>query len=177
MLLDGPVEIGKLDKQLADFIISHYKPCVIAINKVDLAPNTSQDDWNTYVRDRMQGMSFAPVVCISAETGQNVLTLIQTAVSLHRQSLVRVPTSELNGAIEEAVTRRHPPSTGTRFGKIFYATQVAVQPPTIVLFANEPELIEEGYLRYLSGYLRGVFPFNAIPIKFVVRPRRREDEE
>ena len=176
-LLDGPMEIGRLDKQLADFVVSHYKPCVIAVNKVDLAPDTTLEGWNSYVRDRLPGVSFAPLVCISAQTGQNVLTLIQTAVSLHAQSFVRVPTSELNRAIEEAVARRQPPSTGSHFGKLYYATQVAVQPPTIVLFANEPQLIEEGYLRYLANYLRGIFPFDAIPLKFVIRSRRREDED
>jgi GTP-binding protein len=176
-LLDGPMEIGRLDKQLADYVTSHYKPCVIAVNKVDLAPGTTLDEWDAYVRDRLQGVAFAPLVCISAKTGSNVVRLLETAVSLHEQSFVRVATGELNRVIEEAVVRRPPPSSGAQFGKIYYATQVAVRPPTVVLFANEPELIDEGYLRYLAGRLRAAFPFNAIPIKFVVRARRREDKD
>ncbi len=176
-LLDGPMEIGRLDKQLAGYVTSHYKPCVVAVNKMDLAPQTTLEEWDTYVRDRLPGMSFAPLVCISAQTGQNVMTLIETAVALHEQSFVRAPTGELNRAIEEAVMRQPPPSTSTQFGRIYYATQVAVKPPTIVLFANEPELIDAGYLRYLAGRLRGAFAFNAIPLKFVVRPRRREDHD
>ncbi len=176
-LLDGPMEIGRLDKQIADYVISHYKPCVIAVNKMDLAPGTTLEEWETYVRDRLRGLAFAPMVCISAQTGQNVMTLLETAVALHEQSFVRAATGELNRAIEEAVTRRPPPSSNTQFGKIYYATQVAVQPPTIVLFANEPDLIDENYLRYLGNRLRGAFAFNAIPIKFVVRGRRREDSD
>ena len=102
-LLDGPMEIGRLDRQLDDFVTSHYKPCVIAVNKVDLAPGITLKEWDTYVRDRLPGVAFAPLVCISAQTGQNVLTLIETAVGLHEQSFVRVATGELNRAIEEAV--------------------------------------------------------------------------
>jgi len=171
------MEIGRLDKQLADYVTSHYKPCVIAVNKMDLAPDTTLEDWDTYVRDRLPGVAFAPLVCISAQTGQNVMTLIETAVALHEQSFVRAATGELNRAIEEAVVRRPPPSSNTQFGRIYYATQVAVKPPTIVLFANEPELIDENYLRYLANRLRAAFAFNAIPIRFVVRPRRREDRD
>jgi GTP-binding protein len=177
LVLDGPLEIGRLDKQLADYVSSHYKPCVIAVNKVDLAPRTTLEEWSAYVRDRLPGVAFAPLVCISASTGRNTLGLIETAVGLHEQSFVRVATAELNRVIEEAVVRRPPPSTSTQFGKIYYATQVAVQPPTIVLFANEPELVDEGYLRYLAGQLRAAFPFSAIPIRFIVRPRRREDKD
>jgi GTP-binding protein len=176
-LLDGPMEIGRLDKQLADYVVSRCKPCVVAVNKVDLAPGTTLDEWDKYVRDRLPGVAFAPLVCISAQTGQNVMTLIETAVSLHEQSFVRVATGELNRAIEEAVVRRPPPSSNTQFGRIYYATQVAVKPPTVVLFANEPDLIDDNYQRYLAGRLRGAFGFSAIPIRFVVRPRRREDED
>jgi len=176
-LLDGPMEIGRLDKQLADLIASNHKPCVLAVNKVDLAPEVGLDDWNTYVRDRLPGASFAPLVAISARTGENVVTLIETALALHEQSFVRVPTGELNRTVQEAVTRRPPPSSGTQFGRIYYATQVGVKPPTIVLFVNEPNLMTQNYLRYLAGQLRSAFPFNAIPLKFVVRGRRREDED
>ncbi|MFW6188900.1 MAG: ribosome biogenesis GTPase Der [Planctomycetota bacterium] len=176
-LLDAPMEISRLDKQIADEVSSGYKPCVVAVNKIDLAPpDVTDEDWEAYVRDRLPGLSLAPMVCISALTGRNVVPLVETCVALHQQSFVRVPTGALNRALEEAGQKQPPPSSGASFGKIYYATQVAVQPPTIVLFVNEPELIGDGYLRYLANHLRTEFPFNAIPLKFKVRARRREQQ-
>lgn len=177
-LLDGPMEIGRLDKQIADHVTSLYKPCVVAVNKVDLAPaDVTDEDWEAYVRDRLPGLSFAPMVCISALSGENVIPLVETALALHEQSFVRVPTSKLNAAMQQIDAKQHPPSTGSQFGRIYYATQVDVQPPKIVLFVNEPALITDAYLRYVASELRMRFAFNAIPIQFVVRPRKREHQE
>jgi GTP-binding protein len=122
-------------------------------------------------------VAFAPLLFISASAGENVMHLIEAARTLHEQSLIRVPTSDLNKVMQEATQRRPPASTGTHLGKIYYATQVAVKPPTIALFANEPELIGENYLRYVANQLRAAFGFNAIPIKFFVRARERAERE
>ena len=117
-------------------------------------------------------LAFAPTVCISAEKGRNVTHLIEAAQALHEQAAVRVPTGPLNRALQEAVGRRPPPRTPTRFGRIYYGTQVAVRPPTITLFTNEPRLIDDVYLRYLGNRLRREFGFSAIPIRFQLRGRR-----
>lgn len=175
-MMEAPMEAGRLDKQLADFIISAYKPCVLAVNKMDLAPEVAHEDFHRYLRDRLPGVAFAPIVCISAATGESVLQLIELAQVLHQQSFIRVSTSDLNQAMADATARRHPPSTPSRFGRIYYATQVAVKPPTIVLFANEPRLITENYRRYLANRLRKSFGYNAIPVKFLVRGKRRAEE-
>ncbi|KPK66311.1 MAG: hypothetical protein AMK73_00385 [Planctomycetes bacterium SM23_32] len=177
LMMEAPVEIGRLDKQLADSVTSAFKPCVLAVNKMDLATGVSEEEFRGYVRDRLPGVAFAPVVCISAVTGGNVRQLIETAQALHEQGLVRVSTSDLNKVVEEAVARQHPPSSSSRFGRIYYATQVAVQPPTVALFTNEPSLITEGYLRYLANRLREAFPYNAVPIRFLVRGRQRDRDQ
>jgi GTP-binding protein len=177
LLMDAPGEVGRLEKQLADRIVSEYKPCVLAVNKVDLAPGVPHDELRAYFRDNLPGVAFAPIVLISAATGQNVVRLVETAQSLHEQSFIRVPTSDLNRAIGEATTRRPPPSSPSRFGRIYYAAQVTVKPPAVALFANEPNLVTESYLRYLSNQLRAAFGFNAIPIKFIVRARTRAEKQ
>jgi len=177
LLMEAPLEIGRLEKRLADFITADYKPCVLAMNKMDLAHGVSREQFQLYIRERLPGVAFAPLVFISASTGENVMHLIEAAQTLHEQNSIRVPTSDLNKVMQEATSRRSPPSTGTRLGRIYYATQVAVKPPTIALFANEPELIGENYLRYLANQLRAAFGFNAIPIKFVVRAREHAERE
>jgi GTP-binding protein len=172
LMLEAPMEVGRLDKQLGDQISSQYKPCVVAVNKVDMAPApASEEDFHAYVRDRLRGLAYAPIVCMSAQTGQNVVRLIEVARTLHEQSFVRVPTPELNRIMEEVTARRPPPSTSSRHGRIYYAVQVGVKPPTIVLFANEPSLIDENYERYLANALRASCGFSAIPIRFVARSR------
>jgi GTP-binding protein len=174
LMVEAPMQIGRLEKQLADFVTSEHKPCLIAVNKMDLAPGVAEDEFRLYVRDRLPGVAFAPVVCISAVTGRNVRRLIETAQALHEQGGIRVDTSDLNKVVQEAVTRQRPPSTPSRQGRIYYATQVGVRPPTVALFTNEPRLIDQGYQRYLANRLREAFGFNAIPIRFLVRGRRRE---
>ena len=177
LMMEAPMEIGQLEKRLADFVTSEYRPCVLSVNKMDLAAGVTRESFETYVRERMPGVSYAPVIFISAATGEGVMQLVEAARALRQQSFVRVPTSDLNKVVQEAVERRRPPSTSTRLGRIYYATQVAVNPPSVALFANEPGLIDDVYLRYLAHQLRAKFGYNAIPIKFFVRARKQAEKE
>ena len=174
-MMEAPMEVGRLDKQLADYVTSLYKPCVLTVNKMDLAPGVSQEDFEPYIRDRLPGVAFAPLVCISALTGENVMQLLETALALHAQGAVRPTTSEVNRVLQEAVTRQSPPSTSSRPGRIYYATQVGIRPPTIALFMNEPDLITDSYKRYLANRFRKAFEYNAVPVKFLVRARKHAE--
>ncbi len=177
-MTEAPMEVGRLDKQLADEVTSAHKPCVLAVNKMDLTVQATPEQFVQYMRDRLPGVAFAPVVCISALTGEGVERLLLTAAALHEQGLVRVTPNELNKVVREAVRRVRPPSAKSRFTKVYYATQVGVQPPTIALFTNEPEMIKPPYQRYLAGRLREEFGFSDIPIRFVMRGGPPpEDEE
>ena len=177
LMLEAPMEIARIDKKLGGQIVDRYKPCVIAVNKMDLAPDTTLEEWESYVRASLRGLSFAPVVYISALAGDNVLRLIQTAEALYEQSTIRVSTGRLNRAMREMTARVPPPSTPSRQGRIYYATQVDVQPPTIALFMNHPELLNDSYRRYMANQLRERFGFTSIPIKFVIRGRSAPREE
>lgn len=177
-VLEAPMEIGRMDKQLGAMVAEACKPCVLAMNKMDLAEGVTIEEFTNYVRDRMRGAHFMPIVYISAVTGEGVPQLVQTAQALHQQSFIRVPTSDINRVIQDAAVRRRPPSTPSRLGKIFYATQVGTKPPTIAVFCNEPKLIDnKNYLRYLSNQVRSAFGYNAIPIRFLVRGRSQAPAE
>ena len=171
-VLEAPMEIGRVDKQLAAMVAESYKPCILAMNKMDLAEWVAHDEFTAYVRDRLPGAHYFPIVYISALTGEGMPKLIETAQALHEQSFIRASTGELNRLIEEAVARRRPPSTPSRMGKIYYATQVGVKPPSIALFTNEPGLINSNYQRYLANQLRKSLGFGAIPIRFFLRGRK-----
>jgi GTP-binding protein len=177
LMIEAPTEIARIDKKLGREIVNRYKPCVVAVNKMDLAPETTLEEWESYVRDSLPGLAFAPVVYISALTGDSVMRLIQTAQALHEQSFIRVSTGRLNRAMEEMTARVRPPSTSSKQARIYYATQVDTQPPTIALFMNHPELLNDAYTRYLANQLRERFGFTSIPIKFIPRSRGAPRQE
>jgi GTP-binding protein len=175
-LMDAPSEVSRLDKQLADEVTANHKPCILVVNKMDLAGGVTDDEFRDFIRARLPGVAYAPVLCVSGLTGLNVVQLIETAQVLHEQSLFRATTATLWRVVQEAVSRNHPRSTRSRAGRIYFATQVGVKPPTIVLFANYAELITENYQRYLANQLRQHLPYSSIPIRFIVRSGHRPDD-
>lgn len=118
-------------------------------------------------------MPYVPIAFITGQTGKNIKPLLQHAKMLFKQSQQRISTSTLNKLVRAAIEHNPPPVRQNRRPKIYYATQVAVQPPTIALFCNNPALIEEPYRRYLLSILRDYLPFGETPIK--VHFRKRED--
>jgi GTP-binding protein len=170
--MDARHRIGRVDKQLAEYILAEYKPAVFVVNKWDLVKHaTTTDRMAEYVRKVFPMLDHVPIAFITAKSGKNVLRLLQLAVQLHKQDGIRVSTGDLNRVIRAAVEANSPPLSGNRQPKIYYATQVGVHPPTIVLFTNGPELFEETYLRYLTRCLRDAFPFSEVAIKLLLRAR------
>ncbi|MFP4027619.1 MAG: ribosome biogenesis GTPase Der [Candidatus Brocadiia bacterium] len=177
LVIDSTVEIGRVDKQLADEITSQHKPVVVALNKADLIPEDTEDEaFVEYVWQSLAGIRFAPLVLISALTGENVVPMLRIVQHLHEEAGFRVQTSELNDIMEEVTGRKSPPSKRSGHGKIFYATQVETHPPTIVLFVNDAARITGPYERYLAGQLRDHLPYGDIPIKFLIRRREKSVE-
>ncbi|MEO0532182.1 MAG: ribosome biogenesis GTPase Der [Planctomycetota bacterium] len=176
LFLDCTQRIGKVDKQLADYITQEYKPCVIVVNKWDqLAASMPTEKWVNYLSDQMPGLRYAPIAFITGKTGKNVKALLNHAQMLFKQSRERVGTGELNRLVREAVKRNPPSVYQNRRPKIYYATQVGVQPPTIVLFCNNPSAISKPYQRYLLGKFRDELPFSETPIKIYLRRRDTSD--
>ncbi|MCS7023001.1 MAG: ribosome biogenesis GTPase Der [Gemmataceae bacterium] len=178
---DARHRIGRVDKQLADYILQEHKPAIFVINKWDLVKNVlTTERMADYVRRVFPMLEYVPIAFITARNGKNVLRVLQLAQQLHKQAGVRVSTGDLNRVLRQALEAYSPPLRFNRVPKIYYATQVGVHPPTFVLFTNGPELFEESYLRYLSRTLRQHFPFPEVALKLVLRAReglggRREE--
>ncbi len=170
LFFDASQKISMVDKQLCDYISQQYKPCVFVVNKWDLLHGSMPTEkWVTYLRDTFRTMWHVPIAFITGETGKNVKALLNHAQMLHKQSLERVSTADLNKLVRAALQRTPPPLYQNRRPKIYYATQVGTQPPTIVLFANDPKSLDHTYQRYLLGVFREHLPFSEVPIKLYLR--------
>jgi len=173
MFFDATLELSKVDKKLAMMVRDSSKPCALVVNKWDLAAGKEPAEYEHYFSRALPGLIFAPIVFMSAKEGINLLGPLDMVRELYRQATVRVPTAELNEAVREAVVHRKPRPKRNKLPKIYYATQVGVNPPTIILFVNAPDLFSAGYKRYLGNYLRQVLPFSEIPIRIIYRERER----
>lgn len=179
---DARHRIGRVDKQLAAYILEHHKPAVFVVNKWDLVKTAMPTEkMANYVRALFPMLDYVPIAFITAKKGKNVLRLLQLAIQLHKQAGIRVSTGDLNRVVRAAIEANTPPLRNNRQPKIFYATQIGVHPPTVVLFTNGPELFDDTYVRYLTKTLRDTFPFSEVAIKVVLRAKgeggsRRDDE-
>jgi GTP-binding protein len=177
LFFDPTVRISKVDKQLADYILRHHKPAIFVVNKWDLMKTTMPTGkWGDYLRGSFPSLDYVPIAMITAKNGKNIQAVLNLAQNLHKQASARVSTSELNRVIREAVDRQEPPMRQNRRARIYYGTQVASNPPTIVLFTNGPELFDNTYQRYLLKVFRDHLPFLEVPIKLYLRLRGREDK-
>lgn len=173
MVFDAAQKISKVDKQLVHYIATHYKPCIFVVNKWDLAHARYlvPGDWGDYLTRTFSFMKHVPVAAITAKENKNTKQLINLCQSVSKQARTRVPTARLNAVIRAAILRNQPSNaTGKRI-KIFYGTQVAIEPPTIVLKCNIPEQIEKHWLRYLLAQIRAAGFFEEVPIKLLLRGR------
>ncbi len=176
MFLDCTERVSKLDKQLADYISQEYKPCIFVVNKWDqLAGTMPTEKWVNYISDTFRTMRYAPIAFITGQTGKNVKALLNHAQMLFKQSRSRVGTGQLNRMLRAAIEEKSPPLYQNRRPKIYYATQVGTQPPTIVLFCSQPAALTPQYQRYLLNRFRDELPFPETPIKLYLRKREASD--
>src|SRR5262245_11167322 len=177
LFFDCTQRLSKVDKQLCKYIADQYKPCIFVDNKWELLYGQMPTErWVDYLRDTFPTMWHVPIAFITGQTGKNVKALLNHAQHLFKQSLQRVATSELNRLVRAALTKHPPPMHGILRPKIYYATQVGVQPPTIVMICNSPKAFTPAYQRYLLSVLRDNLKFGEVPIKMYLQRRRREDE-
>jgi GTP-binding protein len=178
LFFDATQRIGKVDKQLCDYVAQQYKPCLFVVNKWDLAAQAMPTEkWVTYLRDTFRTMWYAPIAFITGQSGKNVKAMLNHSQMLYKQSLSRIGTGQLNKMLQAAMEYNPPPDQPGVRPKIFYATQVASQPPTIVLFCNNPKSVPANYQRYLLGVFREKSDFGEVPIKLYLRRRDHETED
>ncbi len=181
LMVDATEPMSQVDEQLAMLLQKAYKPAIIVVNKWDLVEGRMGDkgrplvtgDFEEYLRKELKGLDFAPIAFISAESGMNIRQTIALAFELMDQARLRVGTGKLNRMIEGILERSNPPSKlGTR-AKCYYVAQVAAPPPTIVMVVNRPELFTANYMRFLLNRFREQLPFSEVPIKLLIRARKR----
>ena len=174
LLIDAVDGLTAQDAHIAGFVVEEGRGLVVAVNKWDAVEEKTGSTFDQYVewiRAEAPFLDFAPIVSISAKTGQRVERVLELAVDVWAERRRRVPTGELNRIVGDATGRQEPPAMKGRRPKLFYATQVAVAPPTFVFFAREAASVHFSYRRYLENRLRDEFGFLGTPIRLVFRER------
>jgi GTP-binding protein len=174
LVIDAVEGLTAQDAHVAGYVVEEGKGLVIAVNKWDLVEEktgTTFDQYVEWIQGEVPFLDFAPVVSISAKTGQRVGRVLELAIDIWGERRKRISTAELNRVIRTAVERQVPPVVKNRRPKIFYGTQAAVAPPTFVFFANDAASIHFSYRRYLENRLREEFGFHGTPIRLIFRDR------
>jgi GTP-binding protein len=174
LVIDAVDGLTAQDAHVAGYVVDEGKGLVLAVNKWDLVAEKTDKTFDQYVewiRNEVPFLDFAPVISISATTGQRVSRVLETAIDIWGERRKRIPTGELNRLVSAATERNIPPIDKGRRPKLYYATQAAVAPPTFVFFANESGAIHFSYRRYLENRLRDAFGFDGTPIRLIFRDR------
>ena len=174
LVIDAVEGLTAQDAHVAGYVVEEGRGLVIAVNKWDLVEDKTDKTFAQYsewIRSEVPFLEFAPIVSISAKTGQRVGKVLELAIDIWGERRKRVSTGELNRVLRAAVERQQPPVVKGRRPKVFYGTQAGVAPPTFVFFANDAALIHFSYRRFIENRLREEFGFDGTPIKLVFRDR------
>ena len=174
LVVDATTGLTAQDAHIAGFILEAWKSALVAVNKWDAIPKDTytMEQFTQQVRQDLNFMPYVPVLYISAKTGQRVDQVLPTALRVHEERLVRLSTSQLNQVIQKAQDKHPAPSHAGRQLKIYYGTQVRSDPPTFLLYVNDPQLAHFTYQRYLENRIRETYGFLGTPIRLVFRARR-----
>ena len=177
VVIDALVGFTEQDSKVAGYAHEKGKACVIAVNKWDaLEKDTNtMNEFRKKLADDLSFMSYAPIVFISAKTGQRIDKLFEMIKYCAEQNAIRIPTGRLNEVLAYATERVQPPSDKGRRLKIYYMTQIGTKPPTFVSFVNRAELYHFSYQRYIENQIRETFGLDGTPVVFKIRERGRED--
>ncbi|MDR0337084.1 MAG: ribosome biogenesis GTPase Der [Planctomycetaceae bacterium] len=176
LFFEANSRIQATERQLVNFIKNEMKPCIFVVNKWDTqVGQMPTETWGDYLRDVFPDFSYVPVAFMTGKTGKNMKKMLNHAQMLFNQSRLRISTPQLNKIVAVALATNPPPLYHHHKVKIYYASQVAIAPPTIVLFCNMPEAISMPYQRYLLNFLRDGLPFPEVPVRLVFRKRESTD--
>ena len=173
ILIDAEEGLTEQDERIAGIAHEAGKASIIVVNKWDLIEknNSTVKEFTDKIYRGLSYMTYAPLLFISAKTGQRVTNLFEQIRYVHEQSLLRISTGMLNDLLADAMTRSQPPTDRGKRLKIYYMTQPSVSPPTFVIFCNSAELFHFSYQRYIENRMREAFGFRGTPIKLVIRER------
>ena len=175
MVLDAVEGVTEQDQRIAGYAHEKGRGIVLVVNKWDLVEKDSKtaDQMAKKIKDDLIFVTYAPIVFVSALTGQRISRLLEVVDYVSEQQNLRLQTSSINDLLQEAMRMNPPPNTAGRRLKIYYVSQVAVKPPVFVFFVNDPELAHFSYIRYLENQIRATYGFEGTPIKLTFRARER----
>jgi GTP-binding protein len=175
ILIDATEGVTEQDARLAGYAHEAGRASVLVVNKWDLVrkDTDTMSEFDARIRDELKFLHYAPIMYVSARTGQRVGDMLDVVEYVAQQAALRVTTGRLNEALQEAVALREPPHDKGVQLRVYYAVQISVKPPTIILFVNRPDLLHFSYRRYLENRLRERFGFVGSPLVMNVRARKR----
>jgi len=176
LVIDAVQGVTAQDAHVASYALDELKGIMVVVNKWDLVEKDTHTmyEFTQRVRSELKFMDFAPLLFISALTRQRVQKVIPIARHVQEERNVRIPTSDVNRIVQDAVVRHRQPSKTGRQLRFYYATQAKVAPPTFVFFVNDAELVHFTYQRFLENQIRAFHPFEGTPIKMIFRNRNEE---
>lgn len=173
IMIDGTVGFTEQDSKIAGYAHEQGKACIIAVNKWDAVEkdDKTMEIMRKELMEHFKFMSYAPIIFISAQTGQRLDKLFELIKFVDDQNAFRTTTGVLNDILARAVARVQPPSDKGKRLKIYYMTQISTRPPTFVAFCNSKELFHFSYQRYIENQIREVFGLEGTPIRLIIRER------
>jgi GTPase len=174
LMIDATTGITSQDAHIAGFILDEWKSCVVLVNKWDAIEknNETMEEYTTRIKRDLNFMDYVPILFISCKTGQRVDQVLPMALQVQEERLARLTTSTLNEIIHKAQDAHPHPTHAGRALKMYYGTQVRSDPPTFMIYVNEPKLMHFSYLRYLENQIRAQYNFLGTPIRIVTKGRR-----
>ncbi|HJF53899.1 MAG TPA: ribosome biogenesis GTPase Der [Limosilactobacillus coleohominis] len=175
VVLNADEGVRDLDKHIAGYAHEAGKGVIIVVNKWDLIKNRdhrTMTDFTTLIRNEFQYLSYAPIIFVSAVTKQRLIKIPQLIEEVYDHARRRIKSSTLNDVLMDAIAANPTPSTNGKRLRVYYGTQVAVEPPTFVIFVNDPDLMHFSYERYLENRIREAFDFSGTPIHLIKRARK-----
>ncbi len=174
IMIDANEGFSEQDSKIAGIAIEQGKACIIAVNKWDAVEKdgSTMKQFRSKLAVDFSFMSYAPVVFVSAKTGQRIDLLFEMIAHVHSQNSMRISTGRLNEMLSEATARVQPPTDKGKRLKIYYMTQASTRPPSFVFFVNDSQLFHFSYQRYLENRIREVFGLDGTPVRFIIRERR-----
>lgn len=176
IVCDASQGLSEQDVKIAGYVHEEGKPSVLLVNKWDLVEKDTHT-MNKFKKDMQADLAFmdyVPFLFISAKTGQRVHKILELAKESYAQSARRITTGTLNDVVNEAVSMAEPPAMSGKRLKLYYATQVGVQPPTFVIFVNDEKLVHFSYKRYMENFFRKTFGFAGTPMRIFFRNRSQD---
>ncbi|WKY48905.1 ribosome biogenesis GTPase Der [Eubacteriaceae bacterium ES3] len=177
ILIDATQGITEQDSKIAGIAHNRGIPSIVIVNKWDAVEkdHKTMKKMEAEIRDQLSFMNYAPILFISAHTGQRLGKIFEMVQFVKEQCEKRITTGKLNEAIAEFVMLKQPPAKHGRRLKIFYASQVAINPPTFIIFVNDQTLVHFSYQRYLENKIRETFDFFGTPIRIIMRERNEKE--